>query len=69
MAVSFSRKTWIDNETTGTPITDDDMNRLEKGISDTVALTNSLESKMTGRVQVSNTEPTDSSVTLWVQTA
>lgn len=33
-AISFTKKTWIDNATSGTPITAADMNRLEQAIVD-----------------------------------
>ena len=33
-AISFTKKTWVDNATSGTPITAADMNRLEQAIVD-----------------------------------
>ena len=41
--IEFTPKTWVDDETTGTPITAQDMNRLEQAIQDLSTSVNTLQ--------------------------
>lgn len=42
-AINFTKKTWVDDPTTGTPITAADMNRLEQAIVELDAIVTSLQ--------------------------
>lgn len=46
-SLSFSKKTWTDNATSGTPITAAELNRLENAISSLTAAVNNLQDSVT----------------------
>lgn len=62
---TFTPKTWTDTAASGTPLTADELNRIEQGIAGAYEQLPSYTGY--GVVAVSEEEPLDSSVLLWVK--
>lgn len=50
MAVTYETKTWKDDKIGDTPIVADELNRIEKGISDTVVAVNDLDDTVSNQI-------------------
>lgn len=48
MAVSFTKKTWANGQSGGTPVTAAELNRIEQGIADAVSQSNSNAAGLSG---------------------
>lgn len=57
-SISFSKKTWADTATSGTPITAADLNRLENAISSLTTAVNNLQDSVTRAVLLLSEELT-----------
>lgn len=55
-AISFTKKTWVDDPTSGTPITAADMNRLEQAIADLNTTLTSVQNSLSQKVGVTRCE-------------
>lgn len=53
-AISFTKKTWVDDPTSGTPITAADMNRLEQAIVDLNTTLTSVQNSLSQTVKYEN---------------
>ena len=61
--IEFTPKTWVDDETTGTTITAEDMNRLEQAIQDLSTSVNTLQDSVSRILDVPNVDITSESDT------
>lgn len=51
-AINFTKKTWVDDPTSGTPITAADMNRLEQAIVDLNTTLTSVQNSLSQKVSI-----------------
>lgn len=57
-SLSFSKKTWTDTATSGTPITAAELNRLENAISSLTTAVNNLQDSVSKWCEIANTTST-----------
>lgn len=69
-SLSFTKKTWADNATSGTPVTAAELNRLENAISSLTTAVNNLQDSVTPATRVSvsiSTTSIQKSSNLWAE--